>query len=148
MKWVHLRAFAGALTLFGVLLAGAPGCATGKAEGTRQLDKFSKEINELRAFNSALRDRVEALEEASSEAATTALAHEGATGGRPPLEVVRLLPQPEPAPLPEVVPDDGPRPVLHGDGKASHVQSAEDAAADAKRKRPKNRHRGKKQGWR
>jgi len=144
MKQVHLRALSSALVLFGALLC-APGCATGKAELSKSIDKFGKEINELRASNAALRDRVEALEEASSDATTTTVVSEGATGGRPQLEVVRLLPQPEPAPLPEPVVDDGPRPVLHGNGNKSHVETvAEAAAKESKRTRRKHHTQAKR----
>jgi hypothetical protein len=106
------------------------GCSASKDEIAKQLEEMKQEVTAIRASNSALRDRLDALEEmpSSTSVGREAAAEEG--NDRPSLEVVHLTPEEDLEPAATVVAPIDNRPAVDivGDKNGVNQLDATDAS--------------------
>jgi len=139
-----------------VLLPSLGGCAPHNTVLKAQVNELRSEVKRLRSSSSAMRDRLDALEQRQTtprrgSAASASSANDGGApgepSGRPNLAVVRLLPKTKTAP--QAVLPQGPRPVLKGDRKGTSIVSTESSSQEKAGKRGgTSRARSKRMGSR
>jgi hypothetical protein len=112
------------------------GCSNGREELTRELNQLQRELARVRASNSALQDRVEALEQRRER--TAEASDEPDKDDRPALEVVRIEPDSAKPSPEEPVSDEDDRPVIRN-GFRGRVEMSDAPPQAAKSVLPQRR---------
>lgn len=131
-----------ALLALGVLVAAGTACSSQRDALSRDIEQVRNEIKQLRADSLTMQDRVEALEQRPGTAAPGPGPAAGSVAAdRPPLSVVRLMPQSdEPAvveqPAAPEAADASSRTVLRGDKNGARIEESGSGGADGAKAGP------------